>query len=109
MIELAQRLFEAEKKRKKQDKAYLNALLHYQEGNYKKAARLFSRIKTPDSTYMTAISHVKLCNKKQALESLYDYLKIVQTWPASDEKEEAILRIEEINGHLEGVGTSNQY
>ncbi|MFC1800431.1 hypothetical protein ACFLYT_00070 [Nanoarchaeota archaeon] len=96
MIELARRLFEAEQKKEKQEKTYLKALLHYHEGNYKKAARLFCKVNTHSSTYMSILAHAQHGNNHKASKSLFDYIQIIETWPTSDEKQEAVERIQQI-------------
>ncbi len=96
MIELARRLFEAKSNKDKKERIYVKALLYYHEGNYKKAARLFSKVNSHNSIYMSILANVRIGNKPQALQSMYDYLSIVETWPTTEEKEEAIERIKEL-------------
>lgn len=96
MHKIAKTLFEAQQRKEKEDIYYLKGYLSYIEGDYKAAARHFSKLTSHEGIYLNIIANMKLGDADKALEAMSEYRQKVESWPHSKEKFYAIKKLQEL-------------
>jgi lipopolysaccharide biosynthesis regulator YciM len=92
MIELAKKLLSSPNESLNLTKAEL----HFKDGNFKKALKLFQKVDHQRAKFMEVICHKQLKNHDEAIEKFHEYEEYLNSMPESDNKVMHLNDLEEL-------------